>query len=123
MIDVATLATILVSWTAVLAGVIRLLVARALRDLDDRLSSYDTRIRTLAEDAERVDDDIKRVLADYQRREDGIREVAVLTARIDAVGARIDSFVRREDYLHHETILNYKLDALADRLGRALGDK
>lgn len=123
MIDVTTLVGILVAWTGVLAGVIRGLVGRALKDLDQRLASYDHRIEELTDDTDRVDADIKRMLAEYQRREDGIRETAVLTARIDAVGARIDRFVRRDDYLHHETILNHKLDALAGKLARVLEER
>ena len=120
MIDVATLIGILVGWTGVLAGVIKALVGRAMRDIDARIVSYDDKVTAIATDCDRTDQDVKRILAEYQRREDGIRETAVLTARIDAVGARIDTFVRRDDYLRHETVLNHKLDALAERLMQIL---
>lgn len=120
MIDIATLIGILVGWTGVLAGVIKALVGRAMRDIDIRLDSYDKKVSGVAEDCERTDLDVKRILVDYQRREDAIREAIALTARIDAVGARIDTFVRRDDYLRHETVLNHKLDALAERLMQVL---
>lgn len=120
MIDIATLVGILVGWTGVLAGVIKALVGRAMRDIDERIESYDEKVTAIANDCDRTDLDVKRILADYQRREDAIREATALTARIDAVGARIDTFVRRDDYLRHETVLNHKLDALAERLMQVL---
>lgn len=120
MIDIATLIGILVGWTGVLAGVIKALVGRAMRDIDTRLVDYDKKVTAIAADCDRTDQDMKRVLGDYQRREDAIRETTALAARIDAVGVRVDSFVRRDDYLRHETVLNHKLDALAERLLQVL---
>ena len=71
---------------AVLGGVFALLkwfAGRLLADIEERLE----RIEVVARDVDRVDADLKRLLAElplhYQRREDAIREYAAINAKLD----------------------------------------
>jgi hypothetical protein len=97
----------------VAAWTVRTMASRLITELDRRLQYIDH----VAEEVQRVDADLKRLMIElpihYQRREDAVRDTTTLMARVDAVGARIDHFVRREDHVRTETILNAKLDALA----------
>jgi len=71
---------------AVLGGVFALLrwfAARLLSDIEERLS----RIDIVAREVDRVDSDLKRLLAElplhYQRREDAIREYTAINVKLD----------------------------------------
>lgn len=71
---------------AVLGGVFGLLkwfAGRLLDDIEARL----TRIDAVARDVDRVDGDLKRLLAElpihYQRREDAIREFTAINTKLD----------------------------------------
>ena len=71
---------------AVLGGVFGLLkwfAGRLLADIEERLE----RIEIVARDVDRVDADLKRLLAElplhYHRREDAIREYASINAKLD----------------------------------------
>lgn len=102
------------------AWTMRMMANRLLAELDRRLQ----RIDEVAEEVQRVDTELKRLMIElpihYQRREDAVRDTTTLMARIDAVGVRIDNFVRREDHVRSETIINAKLDALATALEKIL---
>lgn len=73
---------------AVLGGVFALLkwfAGRLLADIEERLS----RIDALAREVDRVDADLKRLVAEmpihYQRREDAIREYTAVNAKLDRI--------------------------------------
>jgi len=80
------LSMLLAVGAAVLGGVFGLLkwfAGRLLADIEERLS----RIDAVAREVDRVDGDLKRLLAElplhYQRREDAIREYTSINAKID----------------------------------------
>ena len=108
---------LVIAWSGALLGVIRAMLSRMVADLDKRLDRQ-------SQDLARVDADLQRLAAElplhYQRRDDAIRELTVLVARIDAVGSRLDGFVRRDDHIRSETVLHAKLDAVAARLDKLM---
>lgn len=74
--------------SALLGGVFALLkwfAGRLLSDIEERLA----RIDAVAHEVDRVDGDLKRLLAElpihYQRREDAIREYTAMNAKLDRI--------------------------------------
>ncbi|AAQ59816.1 MULTISPECIES: hypothetical protein [Chromobacterium] len=108
---------LVIAWSGALLGVIRAMLTRLVVDMDKRLDKQ-------SHDIARLDGEVQRLLAElplhYQRRDDAIRELTVLVARIDAVGTRLDGCVRRDDHIRSETVLHAKLDAVAARLDKLM---
>jgi len=92
-------------WTLVLAigsavlggvfGLLRWFAVRLLADIEKRM----VRIDAISSDVDRVDGDLKRLMADlplhYQRRDDAIREYTAMNAKLDRIYELIME-IRRE---------------------------
>ncbi len=92
-------------WTLVLAiggavlggvfGLLRWFALRLLSDIDAKMA----RIDAISREVERVDSDLKRLMADlplhYQRRDDAIREYTAMNAKLDRIYELIME-IRRE---------------------------
>ncbi len=126
-IDAGTVLTVLVTWTGVLLGLIKVLLVRAMRDIDARITKVVQAHQDVGADVQRLDADLKRLQAElpihYQRREDAIREYTVMLARVDAVGHRLDQSIRRDDYVRDVSVLHAKIDALVGRIDRLMEDR
>ena len=65
-----------------MAGLLRWFAVRLLGDIDERLDAH-------ARDVARIDEAMQRLIADlpihYQRREDAVREIAALHAKLDRI--------------------------------------
>jgi len=67
----------------VIVGMMRWMVQRIMKDIDDRLG----RMEDLTQKVAQVDNDLKRLIADmplyYQRREDAIRDYTAINSKLD----------------------------------------
>lgn len=112
----------IVAWTGFLVGIIRWLLQRSIRDIDQRLTIITEAQTASTHEIHRLDRDMMQLRADmplhYVRREDYIRGQTVIEAKLDAIGADREAYQRREDAIRAETVINAKLDALATRLMR-----
>jgi len=67
----------------VIVGMMRWMVQRIMKDIDDRLG----RMEDLTQKVVQVDNDLKRLIADmplyYQRREDAIRDYTAINSKLD----------------------------------------
>lgn len=111
-----------IAWTGFLVGIIRWLLQRSIRDIDQGLATITEAQAASTQEIHRLDRDLMQMKADmplhYVRREDYIRGQTVIEAKLDAIGADREAYQRREDAIRAETVINAKLDALATRLMR-----
>jgi len=78
---------LILAWSGMLVGVIKVLLARVVKDLDSNLEGYKSEVVEIRKDYQRLDADFKRLLIqlpiDYQRRDDSIREYTALNLKLD----------------------------------------
>lgn len=88
---VAWIAALLTAWTGFLIGIIKWLIGRMIKDLDDRLkiNNDDCTAKWMQIDLslKQTDADLKRLMTqlpiEYQRREDSIREYTAINSKLD----------------------------------------
>jgi len=124
---VLTLTAVFVAWSGLMLGMIKLLLIRVSKDIDDRLDSIILSQQSDSQEWRRVERGLMELRAElpiqYQRREDAIRDTTVILARIESLGSHIDGLVKREDHIRSETLLHTKMDGLADYITRKLEGK
>lgn len=82
---------LMTAWTAFLIGIIKWLIGRMIRNLDERLrtNNDDCTAKWMQIDAslKQTDADLKRLMTqlpiEYQRREDSIREYTAVNSKLD----------------------------------------
>lgn len=88
---VAWIAALLTAWTGFLIGIIKLLIGRMIKNLDERLkiNNDDCTEKWMRIDVSlrQTDADLKRLMTqlpiEYQRREDSIREYTAINSKLD----------------------------------------
>lgn len=115
-----------IAWNGFLIAIIRLLIARVVKDMDTRFAALSERMcsPSKCEELKRVAREIAETRVElplaYFRREDAIRESTVNAAKFDALASAQAQFVLREDQIRETTVMHAKLDALAGQIQRLL---
>jgi hypothetical protein len=95
---------LVVAWSGFLVGVIRLLLTRVSRDIDQRFNMLEAAHRNEANEWQRIDRDLMNLRAElplhYVRREDYIRGQSVIEAKLDALAGKIELLqIRRAQHV------------------------
>lgn len=85
--------SLLIAWSGFLVGVIKLLLGRVTRDLDNRLDRIASAQAADADEWRRVERELMALRAalpvEYVRREDHIRNQSVIEAKLDALASEL----------------------------------
>lgn len=96
---VSAIATIFLAWSALLVGVIKVLIERAIRGSDKRFDRIETDLEDEAEKRRDLEKEFRILLADlplkYVPREDWIRLATTIEAKMDTLNMKLDELKDR----------------------------
>ncbi len=92
--QVGVIVTIFLGWSALLVGVIKILIERAVRGNDDRFKRIEKDLERETEKRRDLDKEMRTLQTDlpraYVQREDWIRLATTIEAKMDALNTKFD---------------------------------